>query len=61
MKQIPLLGRIPVLGYLFRSTQKVKTQNELMLVVSPHIIGALPPGTELSLPTDADENLNETE
>lgn len=50
-KRIPLLGHIPFLGTLFTNTQTATSQNELMLVVSPHIIRALPPGTKVSLPT----------
>jgi Flp pilus assembly secretin CpaC len=51
VKRLPILGRIPILGFLFRDTQKIKNQNELMIVVSPHIVRALPPGVVVSLPT----------
>jgi pilus assembly protein CpaC len=50
--KIPLLGDIPLLGALFRSERSVKSVNELMLVVSPKIVRALPPGTKPELPTD---------
>lgn len=48
--RIPILGHIPVLGYLFSDTRNIKTQTELMLIVSPHIIRALPAGSEITLP-----------
>lgn len=47
---VPILGRIPVLGALFSDTRNVKTQTELMLVVSPHIIRAMAPGVMPTLP-----------
>ena len=53
--RIPILGHIPLLGKLFSDTRNVKTENELMLVVSPHIIRAMPPGTELNLPNIEEE------
>ncbi len=49
--RIPVLGHIPILGYLFSDTQKFKTETELMLVVSPRIVRALPPGSTVKLPT----------
>jgi len=48
--RVPGLGHIPFLGALFSNTSKAKVTTELMLVVSPHIVRALPPGTALNLP-----------
>lgn len=36
--KIPLLGDIPILGSLFKSTRKVKDKTELLIFVSPTII-----------------------
>jgi general secretion pathway protein D len=36
--KIPVLGDIPVLGVLFRSTRKQKLKNNLLLILTPHII-----------------------
>lgn len=36
--QIPLLGDIPVLGYLFKSTVKVKNKVELVVFLTSHIL-----------------------
>ena len=49
-KRIPILGHIPLLGYLFSDTENVKNTNEVMIVVSPHIVRALPPNSEVDLP-----------
>ena len=49
--RIPILGHIPLLGRLFSDTNNQKTETELLLVVSPHIIRALPPGTVVPLPS----------
>lgn len=35
---IPLLSRIPVLGYLFGSTTDVDNRKELILMVTPHVV-----------------------
>jgi pilus assembly protein CpaC len=48
--RIPVLGHIPILGYLFSDTRKVKNTTELMLVVTPRIVRALAPGSTVSLP-----------
>jgi pilus assembly protein CpaC len=53
--RVPVLGDIPLLGYLFRSERVAKTTNELLLVVSPRIVRALPEGTRVPLPTDEPE------
>ena len=36
--QVPLLGDIPVLGYLFKYEEKVKTIQELIIIIRPRII-----------------------
>ncbi len=37
---IPLLGDIPILGYLFGSTTDTNTRKELILLVTPHVIAS---------------------
>ncbi len=54
--RIPLLGHIPLLGYLFSDTEDVKTESELVIIVTPHLVRALPPGTEVPLPGMDEEN-----
>lgn len=45
--KVPLLGDIPGLGYFFKYEEKVKTVEELVIVIEPHIIS--PEGNNLSL------------
>jgi general secretion pathway protein D len=35
---VPLLGNIPLVGILFGKRQDTKTRDELVLLISPHII-----------------------
>ncbi len=37
-KKVPLLGDIPVFGYLFKSSESKKEKTELMVLITPHII-----------------------
>jgi type II secretory pathway component GspD/PulD (secretin) len=37
-KEVPLLGKIPILGMLFKSGSKDKTRNELLILVTAHIV-----------------------
>ena len=47
VSKYPLLGDIPILGALFRSSQFQKNETELIIVVTPHLIM---PTTEAKLP-----------
>lgn len=47
---LPILGEIPVLGALFRSTDFQQDRSELLFVVTPHLVKPLPP--DYKLPTD---------
>ena len=49
--KFPLLGDIPVLGALFRSTQYQKNLTELVALVTPHLVKPMAPGAA-RLPTD---------
>lgn len=51
VKAIPLLGRIPLFGALFRSTYFNRNETELVIVVTPHIVKPVRPG-QIALPTD---------
>jgi type IV pilus assembly protein PilQ len=37
--RVPVLGSIPVLGHLFRESQKTQNDTELIIIVKPKIIG----------------------
>jgi pilus assembly protein CpaC len=49
--KFPVLGDVPVLGALFRSTQYQKNLTELVALVTPHLVKPMPPGAA-RLPTD---------
>lgn len=49
--QVPILGNIPVLGALFRSTSFRREQSELVIIVTPHLVAPVD-GDLLALPTD---------
>ena len=50
--KFPILGSIPVLGALFRSTQYQKNETELVVIVTPHLIKPLDMANQ-PLPTDS--------
>lgn len=52
MSKIPLLGDIPILGALFRSTQNDMKEKELVFFITPKIIKPNAPGVKTELPTD---------
>ncbi|WP_432381023.1 type II and III secretion system protein family protein [Duganella sp. P38] len=48
---LPILGEVPVLGALFRSTDFQQDRTELLFVVTPHLVQPLP--ANYKLPTDS--------
>ncbi|HTC31562.1 MAG TPA: secretin N-terminal domain-containing protein [Candidatus Acidoferrum sp.] len=52
---LPVLGNIPIIGGLFKNNETNNTSNELVIVVTPHIIRdgepTPPPGATMGLPT----------
>jgi general secretion pathway protein D len=52
---LPLLSQIPIIGGLFKNNDTNNTSNELVIVVTPHIIRdgepTPPPGATMGLPT----------
>jgi pilus assembly protein CpaC len=49
---VPLLGKIPILGALFRSTNFDRQETELVILVTPRIVRPVQAGTALQMPTD---------
>jgi len=49
--QVPWLGDIPILGALFRSADYQRSQTELVIIVTPHLVTPTR-GLALALPTD---------
>lgn len=58
--QVPLLGSIPILGALFRSTNFKKGETELLIVVTPHLVAPIRPD-QVRLPTDRVKDPSEAE
>jgi pilus assembly protein CpaC len=50
--QVPLLGDIPVLGSLFRSTQFQRNESELVIMVTANLVTPVESEEEIALPTD---------
>ncbi len=51
INKFPLLGDIPILGALFRSTEFQKNETELIIIVTPHLVKPMDL-TKQTLPTD---------
>jgi pilus assembly protein CpaC len=45
--KIPFIGDVPVLGKLFQSIQRTKTNTELIVIVTPEIVAPIPAGAPL--------------
>lgn len=52
VKKFPLLGDLPIIGALFRSTRFQKEETELVVIVTPHLVKPVN-ADELPLPTDS--------
>lgn len=51
VRQVPLLGSIPIIGSLFRSSGFKRGETELLIVVTPRLVQPIRP-SQVSLPTD---------
>jgi pilus assembly protein CpaC len=51
LTKFPLLGDIPILGALFRSTRFRNQESELIFVITPRIVSAMKPGERPALPS----------
>ena len=64
VRQIPLLGSIPIIGSLFRSTGFQHDDTELVIIVTPHLVRPVPeyalkaPTDRVGPPNEADLLLN---
>jgi len=50
--KVPILGDIPILGALFRSTRDELMQKELAFFITPRLVKPFAPGVKPALPTD---------
>jgi general secretion pathway protein D len=46
--QVPILGEIPLLGFLFSETGKNRSRNELVVLIKPHIITSMEEAQRIS-------------
>ncbi|MGL6044783.1 MAG: type II and III secretion system protein family protein [Sandaracinobacteroides sp.] len=51
-RQVPLLGDIPVLGALFRSTRFQRQETELVIIVTPYLVEPVSSPAALRLPNE---------
>jgi pilus assembly protein CpaC len=51
VRQFPILGSIPIIGTLFRSTNFQREDSELLIIVTPRLVRPVRAGT-LPVPTD---------
>jgi len=51
VRQVPLLGSLPIIGALFRSTGFQHEESELVIIVTPRLVRPVPAGA-LKVPTD---------
>lgn len=47
-EKVPLLGDIPIIGYLFSRTTTVNERTELMLFITPYVVATSEEGTKLT-------------
>jgi pilus assembly protein CpaC len=50
--QLPWLGDVPVIGALFRSAEYQKKETDLAIIVTPHLVRPISPGTPIKTPLD---------
>lgn len=51
LTKFPLLGDIPILGAIFRSTRFLNRETELVFVITPRIVKTMKPGEKPQLPS----------
>jgi pilus assembly protein CpaC len=50
--QLPWIGQVPVLGTLFRSASFQKSETDLVIIVTPHLVKPAVPGEKLETPLE---------
>ncbi|MEM7693725.1 MAG: type II and III secretion system protein family protein [Pseudomonadota bacterium] len=59
--QVPWLGKVPILGTMFRSASYLKRETDLVVIVTPRLIRPAKPGEVLKTPLDASRNSTDAE
>ena len=60
-RQLPWLGKIPILGALFRSSSYQRNETDLVIIVTPRLVKPLTPGQEPATPLDATAPANDVD
>ena len=61
VNKFPVLGDLPILGPLFRSSQFQNNQSELVIIVTPYIVKPAMNANQMALPTDGYAPPSETD
>lgn len=61
VRAIPLLGQIPIIGALFRSSAYNRQETELVIIVTPRIVRPMMAGARPMLPTDRVQQPNDAD
>jgi pilus assembly protein CpaC len=59
--ELPWIGRVPILGTLFRSAHFQKQETDLVVIVTPHLAKPATPGEALATPLDSKLNGNDVD
>jgi pilus assembly protein CpaC len=59
LSQLPWLGNVPVLGALFRSTNYQKSETDLVVIVTVHLVRPVAAGKQLVTPFDTTLSAND--
>jgi pilus assembly protein CpaC len=59
--QLPWIGKVPVLGALFRSAQYRKQQTDLVIIITPRLVRPATPGERLATPLDITKGSSQKE
>jgi pilus assembly protein CpaC len=60
VRQFPILGSLPIIGSLFRSTGFERNESELVMIVTPRLVRPVKAGS-LKVPTDRAQQPNEAD
>lgn len=61
VSQVPWVGSVPVLGALFRSSQYLKKETDLVVIVTPRLVRPAVPGQRLATPFDSRLSSNDVD
>lgn len=60
-QQLPWIGKVPVLGALFRSAQYSKKETDLVIIITPRLVRPARPGERLATPLQSSRGSTERE